>query len=36
MLKNHRKIVTELLEVDGVDVNGIDDTGRTLLSLTMS
>lgn len=36
MLKNHKKIVMDLLEVEGVDVNGTDDNGRTLLSLASS
>ena len=31
MLKNHKKIVKELLEIEGVDVNGTDDEGRSLL-----
>lgn len=33
MLKNHQGIVKEMLKREGVDVNGKDDKGRTLLAL---
>jgi nitrate reductase NapAB chaperone NapD len=32
MLKNHKLLTRELLELKEVDVNGTDETGRTLLS----
>lgn len=34
MLMNHVGMVKRLLQEEGVDVNGKDDNGRTLLALT--
>lgn len=36
MMKNHTHIVTWLLEENSIDVNYMDDKGRTLLCLAMS
>jgi ankyrin repeat protein len=36
MLKNHKFIVKALLDVPGVDVNGTDENGRSLLSLALT
>ena len=33
MLKNHRGIVKHMLDMEGVDVNGKDDKGFTLLRM---
>ena len=35
MLMNHVGMVKKLLKVEGVDVNGKDEKGRTLLGLTI-
>jgi len=35
MLKNHNQVVKELLDVDGVDINGTDDEGRSLLTFSL-
>jgi ankyrin repeat protein len=35
MLNNHNGTVKRLLQEPGIDVNGKDDKGRTLLSMTM-
>eukprot|EP00347_Sterkiella_histriomuscorum_P008908 403343282 len=35
MLKNHQHIVKELLDVDGVDINGTDEQGRSLLTFSL-
>jgi ankyrin repeat protein len=35
MLMNHVGMVKKLLQIDGVDVNGKDEKGRTLLGLTI-
>jgi ankyrin repeat protein len=36
MMKNHTHIVRRMLEEEGIDVNCIDDKGRTLLCLAMN
>eukprot|EP00347_Sterkiella_histriomuscorum_P014218 403361718 len=35
MLKNHQSVVNELLNVEGIDINGIDDQGRNLLTFSL-
>lgn len=35
MLKNHTGIVKRMLDMDGVDVNGKDDRGMTLLRMAL-
>ena len=35
MLKNHTGIVKRMLDMDGVDVNGKDDRGFTLLRMAL-
>eukprot|EP00347_Sterkiella_histriomuscorum_P020277 403338418 len=36
MLKNHEQIVKELLNIEGININGVDDQGRSLLTFSLS